>query len=316
MKVPEISVVMSVYNGAQYLRETIDSILEQTFSEYEFIIIDDGSEDDTEKILKSYTDKRIHIISQENRGLAPSLNRGIKEASGALIARIDAGDIATIDRLEQQFNFLEQHPDYVLIGGFLDIITASGKFIYTQKVPTGAKEIYDFIKKGSNPFLHPSVTYRRSPAIVCGMYNENLAYSEDRDFYKRLVNTGCMENLSYSVGQYRIAPGAISNQPRDTLKKWAKLVKKAEVEKLTGEETQFIRNSVLMKDILKDKSLCQLRIGSAYLQHTNDIKSARNYLWWAVKSWKFNWPAWYNLFLTYLSPNTRLTINKFRGHKS
>ena len=113
---PKISVVMAVYNGEKYLREAIDSILNQTFKDFEFIIVNDGSTDRTREILESFIDPRIVLIHQEHMGLTKSLNRGIALAKGKYIARQDADDISMAERLEKQFNFLESHENVALLG--------------------------------------------------------------------------------------------------------------------------------------------------------------------------------------------------------
>ena len=113
---PLISVVMSVYNGEKYLKRSIDSILNQTFKDFEFIIINDGSTDKSLEIIKSYDDDRIVLIDQENKGLTKSLNIGIKTASGKYIARQDADDVSLPDRLKKQVDFLEVREDVVLLG--------------------------------------------------------------------------------------------------------------------------------------------------------------------------------------------------------
>jgi glycosyltransferase involved in cell wall biosynthesis len=312
----EISVVMAVYNGAKYLREAIDSILAQSFVDFEFIIVDDGSTDETPQILNSYDDSRILIFWQTNQGPAAAANKGIKESSVNYIARLDADDVAASDRLEMQYEFMQQNPDCVIVGGFLEIITADGIPIYIQEVPTGSEEIKRSIQNKVCPFLHSSVMFRKSSAIRCGLYNEDLRSGVDPDFYKRLYYEGQMANLPTCLGQYRIAPGAITNQTRKNQRKRAQILLQAETEHLTTKNKDFLKKIVNHKNSRHDTSLYALRVGNAYLQHTNNIKSARNYLWQAIKFWKFNWPAWYNLLLTYLSPSARQKINNFRGLKS
>ena len=123
MKNPKVAVLMSVYNGEKYLREAINSILSQTFNDFEFLIINDGSTDGTADILKSYTDSRIKIINNEkNIGLTKSLNKGLKIAKGEYIARQDADDISMPERLKEEVAFLEIHKDYAVVGTFVKIL--------------------------------------------------------------------------------------------------------------------------------------------------------------------------------------------------
>tara|TARA_Y100000758_G_C15715118_1_gene298713 strand:+ start:62 stop:490 length:429 start_codon:yes stop_codon:yes gene_type:complete len=129
---PRVSVVTSVYNGEAYVEECIDSILNQTFQDFEYIILNNGSTDRTAEILNHYTDSRIHIIHQENLGISRSLNKGINLSKSELIARLDADDYALPQRLEKQIAFMEQHPKVVLCGSrFKELV---GEKISPQKV--------------------------------------------------------------------------------------------------------------------------------------------------------------------------------------
>ena len=131
----KISVVMAVYNGEKYLRSAIDSILSQTYIDFEFIIIDDCSTDNTANILESYTDSRIQIIRNEkNLRLPASLNKGLKIAKGKYIARMDADDIAMPDRFEKQVKYLEAHQEVAVIGGSFQVFNEFGKDIYDEYI--------------------------------------------------------------------------------------------------------------------------------------------------------------------------------------
>ena len=118
---PVISVVLPVYNCADYVAEAVQSILDQTFSNFEFLIIDDGSTDATSNVLQGFRDPRIRSITQENHGLAFTLNRGLELSRGRYVARQDADDISLPDRLGKQVAFLEAHPACALVGTWADI---------------------------------------------------------------------------------------------------------------------------------------------------------------------------------------------------
>jgi glycosyltransferase involved in cell wall biosynthesis len=310
---PKVSVVMAVYNGATYLRPAVESVLGQSFLEFEFIVVDDGSTDETTTILHSYQDARLRVILQANHGPAAAGNRGIRASEGLYIARLDADDVAAPERLQQQMAFLDQNHEYVLVGGFLEFVTAKGVAIYQQTLPTKHEDILQTLEKGGNPFLHSAVMYRRKSAMACGLYNENLHTGVDPDFIRRLIKTGKAANLPVCVGQYRITPGAISNQRAWALRKRSRILGKARTQPLTAREKQYLRDIVLKKNSRLDFSLYALRVARAYLQHTDDVKSARKYLWQSIENWPSNWPGWYNLILAYLSPNLRNNINRLRG---
>lgn len=136
MKKPKISVIMSVYNGMPYLKEAVQSILKQTFKDFEFIVVNDASTDDSWQYLKGLNDKRIKlIINEKNLGLATSLNDGIKIAKGNFIARMDADDVSKPDRLEVQYKFLTKNPEIDLCGSWADIIDEKGKIVAEKKYP-------------------------------------------------------------------------------------------------------------------------------------------------------------------------------------
>ena len=137
MKAPLVSVVMSVFNGQAFLRDAIDSILNQTMGDFEFLIIDDGSKDDTGTILSNYADRdpRVRIIQQESRGRAQSLNIGINSAQGQYIARMDADDIALPNRIIRQIDYLEKHDNVGVLGGGYELIDTGGQVLNLVRPP-------------------------------------------------------------------------------------------------------------------------------------------------------------------------------------
>ncbi len=134
-KTPDVSIIMAVFNGEEFIEDSIKSVLKQTFKNFEFIIVDDGSIDNSLKIIKSYQaiDSRIKIITQKNNGLAKSLNVGIKNSKGKYIARIDADDLCYECRLEKQYLFMENNHLVDLIGSSVDVINENG-VITSQKI--------------------------------------------------------------------------------------------------------------------------------------------------------------------------------------
>jgi glycosyltransferase involved in cell wall biosynthesis len=310
---PKVSVVMAVYNGATYLRPAVESVLSQSFLDFEFIVVDDGSTDETVAILHSYQDTRLRVISQSNGGPAAAGNSGIWASEGLYIARLDADDVAAPERLQQQVAFLDQHHEYVLVGGFLEFVTAEGVAIYQQTLPTEHEDIVQTFEKGGNPFLHSAVMYRRGSAFACGLYNESLRTGVDPDFIRRLIKTGKAANLPFCVGQYRITPGAISNQPAWALRKRSRILEKARTQPLTAREKQYLRDIVLQKNSRVDYSFYALRVAYAYMRYTRDRNSARYYMRKAIQACPFNDRAWFNLMLSYLPQIIRDYISKLRG---
>jgi glycosyltransferase involved in cell wall biosynthesis len=218
-----LTVLLPVFNGERYVGETIDSVRAQSYGDFEFLIVDDGSLDRTPDILRDYaqSDSRIRLLRHENHGVGYSLNRGLVEARGRLIAQIGADDIALPDRLKKQVDFLEEHPDYVLVGGYLRIIDAHGRAIGLRRYPTNDRRLRSVILV-YNPFGAPSVMYRRTDALAAGGFTTRFATSEDYDFVLRLAKRGKVANLPEALTSYRLHGDAVKStqtlrQLRDTL---------------------------------------------------------------------------------------------------
>lgn len=185
----EISVVMSVYNSEKWLNESISSILNQTFKNFEFIIINDGSTDSSESIIKSFanTDDRIILINQANCGLTKSLNKGISISSGRYIARIDADDISLPDRLKKQYEILESSDNLGLCYSSFFEIDSSGKQLGKSKVVSKFDQVKRNLSKGVNNIAHSSVMFRKSIFESLNGYREKLKKSQDFDLWLRMM---------------------------------------------------------------------------------------------------------------------------------
>jgi glycosyltransferase involved in cell wall biosynthesis len=198
---PLISVVMSVHNAQNYLKEAVESILNQTFHDFEFIIIDDKSTDESPKILSSYTDTRIVIFqNNENIGLTRSLNKGILSTRGKYIARMDADDISVAARLSIQYDFLEKNPKVAACGSWVKLIGDNPSSVW--KSPCGHNQIRATLLFNSALF-HPTVMMRRA-MIGSTPYNDDFYCSQDFDLWVRLSNRYHIQNISRVLLHYRI----------------------------------------------------------------------------------------------------------------
>jgi len=186
---PQVSVVTSVCNGEAYLEECVDSVLNQTFQGFEYIILNNGSTDGTARILQQYTDPRLRIIHQENLGIPRSLNKGIGLSSSDLITHLDADDYLMPQMLEKQVTFMENHPDIVLCGSrWLELV---GEKLSKQIV--AFVETDQDIKKSMslfNPFSHSAVIFRKKTFITAGGYSERFKYSQDYELWLRMLAFG------------------------------------------------------------------------------------------------------------------------------
>lgn len=210
---PVVSVVLSVHNGETFLRESVQSVLVQTFRSLELIIVDDGSTDDTARILEDYAgrDPRVLIVTNPaNIGLTRSLNRGLSRARGRYIARHDADDVSRPDRLTKQVAFLEQNPDAGLLGSAYDVIDASGAVIATHQHPTDDAGIR-WRMLFHNAFCHTSVMFR-SDRLGPGApaYDETLACAQDYGLWARLLTRTKGANLASPLVARRVHDDSIA----------------------------------------------------------------------------------------------------------
>ncbi len=207
---PRVSVVMSVYNGEKYLREAVDSILNQTFADFEFIIIDDGSVDRTAEILDGYTDPRIVRLKHEkNIGLARSLNEGIACARGEYIARMDADDISLPERFEKQIEYLDLNLKVGVLGTWIQYIDdVSRKSAPIEQYPSD----FDYIRWRlcfQNPMAHSSTMIRRN-LFKKEIYNADYNLSQDYDLWQRLIKLSEISNLREVLVLLRRHQGNVS----------------------------------------------------------------------------------------------------------
>lgn len=207
---PFISVLLPVYNCANYVREAIESILNQTYPHFELIIINDGSKDHSEQIIQSIQDNRIRYIPQNNQGLAATLNNGIALSKGTLIARQDADDISLPARFEEQVKFLNEHPEVVLLGTHAAIISSTGEpeNIFHRHATSSAELKTDLLF--DNPFVHSSVMFRKSILEKSGNYVTGDHIFEDHNLWSSISNVGEIANLPKLLVEYRQVSSGIS----------------------------------------------------------------------------------------------------------
>ncbi len=204
MDKPLISVILPVYNGEKYLKLAIDSILHQTLSNFELIIINDGSTDESEKIIHTFKDPRIRYFCNEvNIGFSSTLNKGIEVSRGEYIARMDADDISLPFRFEKQMEFLLLHPEIAILGTAVQLIDEKGGIFGEWKYPLLAEELKLQIKK-TCCFAHPSVIFKKSCVMDIGLYHSNYIFGEDYDLWFRLLEKYPGANLPETLLQYRI----------------------------------------------------------------------------------------------------------------
>lgn len=212
---PRVSVVMSVYNGEEWVKEAIESILKQTYRDFEFIIGNDGSTDGTKDILARYKDPRLRIMHFQKRlTLTYALNRLLKQIKGEYIARMDADDIASRERLARQVAFLDSHPEVGIVGSWYEMMRASGEALRAVRTPVTDIEIRRSVIR-SNPICHPTMMFRKQLLSRIGPYDPDLNGAEDYDFVLRALTVTQIANIPEVLLSYRIVDTSVSIQHMD-----------------------------------------------------------------------------------------------------
>jgi glycosyltransferase involved in cell wall biosynthesis len=213
MTAPRVSVLMPVYNCQEFIQAAIDSILNQTFSDFEFIIINDGSTDATNDLVVKAAglDDRIKVVSRANRGIIASLNEGLDMARGDLIARMDGDDLALPDRFARQVAFLDASPQIGLVGGQAMLVDPDARALMSIAQPLLHNEILAKFFTGATSLWHPTVMFRRAIAVGIGGYGTGYEHAEDVDFFLRFSEHGQLANLGDMLLHYRLHPKSIGS---------------------------------------------------------------------------------------------------------
>ncbi len=207
---PQVTVLMPVYNGVAHLMQAVDSILAQSFTDFEFLIINDGSTDGSSVLLRAYSDPRIRLVDNPvNLGLVATLNRGLELARGAWVARQDHDDWSRADRLQMQVDFLRSRPEVLLVGSEAFAVDARGRIAYRLLRPLGEEGIRWYLGF-DNAFIHSSVMFRRAPILSAfGAYPQSL-HSEDYALWSRVAAESPTANLGEPLVYYREHTGSVT----------------------------------------------------------------------------------------------------------
>jgi len=323
---PEVSVVMSVYNNAPDLARTLDSILSQEGVDFEFIVVNDGSSDQSGQILNKYAqrDSRLRIIHQENAGLTRALIRGCDVARGEYIARQDAGDFSLPDRLKSQVALLREHGDCVLVSCWTEFIGPRGEFLYTVRGTGAATSPINILSKKAElgvvdgPTSHPSTMFRTKQYFQCGGYRSEFYCGQDWDLWYRLASLGTFCTLQKTFCICRFTLGSVSSSWNQEQTRFGQLSKNAMLMRERGmsdepalAEARLLLLSLKRKVTRHDKSAANYFIGKCLLKNRNE--AAIGYLMSAIKEDPLQLRAWVSLAWSALVPGKRLNSKCSQG---
>lgn len=239
MNSPALSVAMSAFNAERFLGEAIESVLAQTFTDFEFLILDDGSRDSTRAIIEHHAarDSRIRPIIRENRGLIASLNQLLGEARAPLVARMDADDVCLPQRFARQMEFLASHPDHGVLGTWCEDIDANGRpwpVATAYRQPVDHEGFLQAVPLDRPLLCHPSVIFRRDLVLAVGGYHAAFRHCEDLDLWLRLASATRIASLPEQLIKYRHYDEQVSSRHATQQHIGAAVARLAHAERLAG----------------------------------------------------------------------------------
>jgi glycosyltransferase involved in cell wall biosynthesis len=301
MSTPMVTILMPAYNAAVYIGEAINSVLEQSFTDFELLVIDDGSADDTAGIVRKFADQRIIYLQQTHQGIAYALNRGLKEAKGKFIARFDADDVCMPNRLQKQVEFLTADDRYVLCGCDAEYISESGDHLFNFTcIGHSHEEIHSQLYVLC-PFIHSSVMYRKEAVIAAGGYSLHAHNFEDYLLWVQLASYGRYANLPEQLIRVRFNPASVTID-----EKWRgyrfrqlkrKIILKGSITPDEGDELQGIIQNQDTQKIKKGAyyALC----GKKFLVNNHQPSKARTYFSKAILIHPLRWDNYAFYLLSY-----------------
>lgn len=308
-----ITVLMPVFNAEKFIKEAIDSVLTQTFTDFELLIINDGSTDSTVQIINSFSDSRIKLIHQKNGGVSAALNTGLLAATGKYIARFDADDVCYPERLKLQYDFIIAHPDYILVGSDANYITEEGEFIFTFHNPGYTHdEIIQTIEKHCS-FIHSTVLYNKNAVLEIGGYEIKAHTFEDYFLWKRLIKKGKVSNLKLPLIKVRFNPASVTIDEKDYHTLFLKLKQKAlETGFISEEEGSQIFKSIKSLSKTEKESSYNRMLGKKFLWDNYNPTKARNYILKSIKLKPFILKSYFLLFFSFFPNSLIMSIYQIK----
>ncbi len=312
-----ITVLMPAYNAERYIGEAIQSVLQQTFIDFELLIVNDGSTDGTEKIIRNFFDDRIVLINKSHEGISKALNTGLKYAKGKYIARFDADDICFPERLQKQIAFLETHPNYLLTGSDAEYILATGEFLFNFKCI--AHEHGEIIGKlfFYCPIIHSSVMYRKDVVIEAGYYSEHAHHFEDYLLWAQLAKKGKLHNISKPLIKVRFNPASLTID-----EKWRSHKFRSLKRKVIRRGTITEKEGTELLGIIKEKNTDEIKLaayhalcGKKFLADNYQPQKARIQIKKAINIYPLRFDNYALLFASYLPEKIIRWLHKLSPNK-
>ena len=314
---PRVTVLMPAYNAGKYIAEAIQSVLAQDFPDFELLIVDDGSTDDTREVIGRFADERIRLLRQENQGISAALNAGLAEARGYYIARFDADDICLPERLTRQIGFLDANPAYVLTGSEAEYILEDGEHLFDfHCIAYSHEEIMEKLTRRC-PFIHSAVMYRKKEVLDAGAYSLYAHNFEDYLLWIQLARAGKFHNLPERLIKVRINPSSVTIDEKWRGSRFRQL-KRGIIQRgvITAAEgaalLSIIRNQETRR--IKEGSYHAL-CGKKFLADNYQPAKARWHVARAIHIHPFRWDNFAMLGVSYLPPKWIKWLHRRRPGK-
>jgi glycosyltransferase involved in cell wall biosynthesis len=309
---------MPAYNAAAYIDRAIQSVLAQTFTRFELLVIDDGSTDSTAEKVKAFIDPRIRLIETKHSGIAGALNAGLHASLADLIARFDADDICYPQRLHSQYTFMEENPGHVICGTEADYLDAEGNYVFHYAPPAHEDEGIRKVNERFCPFIHSSVMFRKASVMECGGYNELAKTFEDHFLWSALIKKGKAANLRQTLIQVRLNPSSITIDERWRPQRFIRIREQAlENQHITKEEAGELEQ--IIEDQKKNGAgtgAYHSLVAKKYLWDNYQPEKARAHLANAVSSDPFRISNHLLRLLSYLPAPVIRRLYKLSPHAS
>ena len=297
--VPAVSVILTAYNSSDFIADSIQSVLDQSFQDFELIVVDDGSTDHTWSLVNSFDNEQIRPFQKENGGAAAGRNFGIEQARSGLIAILDSDDLAHPTRLEKQVEFMHKQADHVCVGSQARAVDTDGDFIYNIEVPLNDTEIKKHLP--DMPFVHPSIMFRKEAFKKVGGYFEYMPLAEDRVMLNKLSVHGLMANLEEELIDYRIVPGSSSSRNKKDITKFELIITHAiENDSINKEQEEYMHQRMKGRSLTSKRFDYHVFIGKKYLWNSFITSKARKNFIQAIQIKPYVLTSYIFLFMTIL----------------